>query len=147
MSHRERRASSRDDLVQEVFARLWSHRSRYQGGAPVKHYLLGISANVLRESRARTRRQTPVDIREFESIVDARLPSPPSHAQSAEQLEVVRALIAGLPTGQRQAVELVYLAGLTHDEIIRQMGCSRNALRKNLSRARRKLRRLVPPSP
>lgn len=146
IARRNGRAHCQDDLVQEVFARVWSHRSQYRPLAPVRRYLLGISANVLREDRARTRGQVPLDVRQFEGVVDTNLPSPLAHAQSAEELEVLRALIAGLPTGQRQAIELVYLAGLPRDEAIRQVGCSPNALRKGLSRACRKLRRLVRPS-
>lgn len=134
---------SRDDLVQEVFTRIWSHRDQYQPTGSVKSYLLGISANVLREDQTRIGRHSRVDLRELESIVDTESPSPPLRAQSTEQLEALRTLIAGLPAAQRQAVEMVYLSGLPPSKALQQLGGSRNALRISLSRARRKLRRLI----
>ncbi|UCE48655.1 MAG: RNA polymerase sigma factor [Phycisphaerales bacterium] len=132
-----------EDLAQEVFARVWYHRSRYQPLAPVKNYLLGVAANVLREDRAQSRGRVPLDACTLETVTDTSRPSPPSQAQSAEQLQAVRAAMASLPTQQRQAVELVYLAGLAPNEAARRLGCSRQSLRSHLCSARRKLRELV----
>ena len=132
-----------EDLAQEVFARVWYHRSRYQPLAPVKNYLFGVAANVLREDRAKSRGWVSLDACGLETVMDTTRPSPPSQAQSAEQLQAVRALMTSLPAGQRQAVELVYLAGLAPEEAARRLGCSPWTLRSRLCKARRKLRELV----
>ena len=112
---------------------------------PVKNYLLGVAANVLHESRAKAPDPVPTNARDLETVVDTSRPSPPSQAQSAEQLQTVRALMATLPAQQRQAVELVYLAGLAPDEVARRLGCSVKTLRSHLCSARQRLRRLARP--
>jgi RNA polymerase sigma-70 factor (ECF subfamily) len=132
-----------EDLTQEVFARVWYHRSRYQPLAPMKNYLLGVAAKVLREDRVKSRGRVPLDACDLETVSDTSRPSPPSQVQFAEQLQAVRTLMTSLPTRQRQAVELVYVAGLAPKEAARRLGCSRQALCSHLCSARRKLRQLA----
>jgi RNA polymerase sigma factor (sigma-70 family) len=136
-----------EDLAQEVFARVWSRRRQYQPLAPVKNYLLGVAANVLRENRAQARDRTARDLRDRQAGADLSRPSPPAQAQAAEQLQAVRALMESLPAQQRQAVELVYLAGVAPREAARQLGCSVKTLYSHLCVARQKLRRLAQRSP
>ena len=52
----------------------------------------------------------------------------------------VRAAVAGLPVGQRAAVALFYLAGLTHGEIAEELGTSPGAVKTRLHKARAVLR-------
>ena len=131
-----------EDLAQEVFTRVWDYRSRYQPLAPLKNYLLGVAANVLHEDRVKSRGRVHLDACDLETVMDTSQPSPPSQAQFAEQLQTVRTLMTSLTTRQRQAVELVYLAGLAPNEAARRLGCSRQSLRSHLYSARRKLREL-----
>jgi RNA polymerase sigma-70 factor (ECF subfamily) len=132
-----------EDLTQEVFERVWYCRGHYQPLSPVKNYLLGIAASVLREDRAKSRGLIPLDARDLENVTDASRPSPPSHAQSAEQFRAVRIAMESLPTRQRQAVELVYLAGLVPDEAAQRLGCSLQTLYSYLCLARERLREQV----
>jgi RNA polymerase sigma factor (sigma-70 family) len=136
-----------EDLAQEVFARVWSRRRQYRPVAPVRNYLLGVAANVLRESRAQARARTAREQVALETVVDTHRLSPPAQAQAAEQLQAVRALVESLPTQQRQAVELVHLAGLDPREAARRLGCSVQTLYSHLCVARQKLRTLVRRAP
>jgi bifunctional DNase/RNase/predicted DNA-binding protein YlxM (UPF0122 family) len=52
----------------------------------------------------------------------------------------VRAVVAGLPVGQRAAVVLFYLAGLTHAEIAEELSTSPGAVKTRLHKARATLR-------
>jgi RNA polymerase sigma-70 factor (ECF subfamily) len=131
-----------EDLTQEVFTRVWYSRSRYQPLAPLKNYLLGVAANILREDRAKSRGRVPLDVRDLETMMDMSQPSP-SQAQSAEQIQAIRTLMTSLPTRQRQAMELVYLAGLTPNEAAQRLGCSPQTVYSCLCSAREKLRTLV----
>lgn len=135
-----------EDLAQEVFARIWHHRGRYQPLAPVKSYLLGVAANVLHESRARARDRHPIGIDDLDALEDTSQPAQLAQAQSAEQLQAVTAVMRNLTDRQRQAVELVYLAGLAPEEAARWLGCSRPTLYSHLCSARQRLRVLVRPS-
>ncbi len=144
LSRRRCHRQACEDLAQEVFARVWRQRGRYKPLAPVKNYLLGVAANVLREHCVHTHSGVPPKAQVLETLADESLPSPPSQAQSAEQLQAVRTLMTSLPPRQRQAAELVYLAGLPPDEAARCMGCSIQTLNAHLYQARRRLRELVP---
>jgi RNA polymerase sigma-70 factor (ECF subfamily) len=151
LSGRRCRRQACEDLAQEVFARVWRQRSRYKPLAPVKSYLLGVAVNVLREHHVQTRRGVCSPSHAIEALADESVSSPPSQAQSAEQLQAVRTLMTNLPTRQRQAAELVYVAGLPPAEAARRMGCSVKTLNAHLYQARKKLRELVlrstPPRP
>ena len=141
--HAQRHAC--EDLAQEVFTRVWYRRRQYRPLAPVKHYLLGVAANVLHESRAKASHPVSMNSHDLETVVDTSRPSPPSQAQSAERLQAIRALMASMPARQRQAVELVYLAGLAPDEAARRLGCSVKTLHTHLCSARQALRKRVRP--
>ena len=143
LAGRKGRSQSREDLAQEVFTRIWHRRGQYRPLAPVRNYLLGVAANVLHEDRAKARSQVAIDTHDLEILANTRRSSPPSQTQSEEQFQTVRAMMASLPARQRQAVELVYLAGLAPDEAARQLGCSLKALRVHLCVALRKLRSLA----
>jgi len=141
LAHRTGCREVGEDAAQEVFTRVWEGRTRYRPLAPVRSYLLGVAANVLRESRAGSHGGVSPDACDLGTMPDTSQPSPPSQAQSAEQLQAVRFAMASLTTQQRQAVELVYLAGLAPDEAAQRLGCSRQTLYSHLSAAREKLLR------
>jgi RNA polymerase sigma factor (sigma-70 family) len=78
---------------------------------------------------------------------DGRLVEPVSAASTpaelAEMTELAmraRAAIAELPAGQREAVVLFYLAGLTHAEIAEKLGTRPGAVKTRLHKARTALR-------
>jgi RNA polymerase sigma-70 factor (ECF subfamily) len=143
LARREGQFQSREDMAQEVFTRIWRRRGQYQPLAPVTHYLLSVAANVLHESRAKSHGPGSTGLCAPQALVDESEPSPPSRAQFAEQLQAMRALMASLPVRQRQAVELVYLAGLGPDEAADRLGCSVRTVRVHLCLARRRLRNLA----
>jgi RNA polymerase sigma factor (sigma-70 family) len=68
------------------------------------------------------------------------LPSPEEAVEQAEIAERVRAAIAELPPGQREAVTLYYLAGLTQAEAAAHLGIPPGAVKTRLHKARASLR-------
>ena len=67
-------------------------------------------------------------------------PSPEQVLESRELLRLVQASLESLPAGQRQAVLLRYLDGLSCQEIAVLLGLSTGAVRVRLHRARAELR-------
>lgn len=65
--------------------------------------------------------------------------------EAAEDAALVRAAVAGLPAGQRVAVTLHYLAGLTQAETAAQAGTSVGAVKVRLHKARVRLRERLEP--
>jgi RNA polymerase sigma factor (sigma-70 family) len=132
------------DAAQEatVTAMLGLHRLRdpERFGA----WLIGIGLNICRSFlRARVRSGTSLD----QLLDEGRLAEPRApDADPADRAEVdelgahVREAIAGLPAGQREAVTLFYLGGLTHAEIAGRLATRPGAVKTRLHKARRNLR-------
>jgi RNA polymerase sigma-70 factor (ECF subfamily) len=129
------------DLTAETFARAWLWRDRFRDerAGSALPWLLGIAANVLRESvrrdrietRARERLGLPMNLQVEEGFagVEARLS--PRQALS-------RAL-ARLPREQRRAVELRVVDELSYGEVARRLSIRPEAARLRVSRALRRL--------
>jgi bifunctional DNase/RNase len=65
--------------------------------------------------------------------------------EAADVTARVRAAIAELPRGQREAVTLFYLAGLTHAEAAEHLGIAPGAVKTRLHKARATLRTRLEP--
>ena len=74
--------------------------------------------------------------------VDA-TPGPADLAEAAELRAWVHRAVAGLPPGQRAAVILHYLAGLTQAETAAHLGVEVGAIKTRLHKARANLRRTL----
>lgn len=119
-----------DDVAQEAllqaFVGLAGLRERERFGA----WLAAIAANLAR-MRRRGRSPLPVPPEELAEL---------AAAEVAGALEPVRAAIAALPRGEREAVVACDVLGLSSDEAARALGCSAGAVRVRLHRARARLR-------
>ena len=129
------------DLTAEVFARAWLARRRFrdEGGGSAAPWLLGIAANVLRESlhkvavesKARRKLGLPpalVPDDGFEAV-EERLSLP------AAALRAVR----DLPESEREILTLRVVEERPYREIAERLGCSSQAARLRVSRALRRL--------
>jgi hypothetical protein len=63
-------------------------------------------------------------------------PGPAEVAETAETSARIRTAIAALPDGQRDAVRLFYLQGLSHNEVAGELGVSVGAVKSRLHQAR-----------
>jgi RNA polymerase sigma-70 factor (ECF subfamily) len=139
IAHRGRLAEPQEDLVQEVFTRVWEHRAKYRPGMAVCPYLLGFAQNVFREHQARIGREIAARRHQPLRAVEGISLGPEAAARHNDQAERVRSGLAELPPKQRQSVELVYLLQVSVAEAAKVMNCSPEALRQNLYEARRRL--------
>ncbi len=129
------------DLTAETFARAWLWRRRFRDrkDGTALPWLLGIAANVLRETvrrdrietRARERLGLPLSLGAEDgfSDVDARLSPRPALSRA----------LAELPEDQRRAVELRVLEDLSYDEVAGRLSIRPAAARLRVSRALRRL--------
>jgi RNA polymerase sigma factor (sigma-70 family) len=138
--------SAAEEVVSLTFLEAWRLRGRiHPGGEPLRPWLLGIAANVSRNlARASRRHQAAL----------SRLPPPPPVPDFADELagrlddearlrEAGKAL-GGLRRGEREVIALCVWAGLDYATAARALGVPVGTVRSRLSRARRKLRKLVP---
>lgn len=117
-----------DDLAQEALLRVVTHLDRWERG-PVHTWVLGVTRNVCFEcvSKRSRRRAEP----------SAEPPMPPEpDARSAIE---TRALLAGLPVDQREALVLTQLLGLPYAAAAEVVGCPVGTIRSRVARGREAL--------
>ncbi|MFA7248237.1 MAG: sigma-70 family RNA polymerase sigma factor [Dehalococcoidia bacterium] len=135
-----------EDVVQEVFLRLWRQPSSYD---PARgrfiSWLMSVTRNrSLDELRRVTRRmrseEAEDDDRGHEIAAVGHLDDPQVELTMAEVRTAVRAAMTRLPPAQRQVIELAYFEGLTHVEIAGRTGDPLGTVKTRVRLGMRKLR-------
>jgi RNA polymerase sigma factor (sigma-70 family) len=135
---REREAAA--DAAQEAVVQALLSLERLRDEARFGAWLTGIALNVCRRALRERAWEAP------DALADlpAEAPGPGELAERAVIAQRVRAAIAALPPGQRRAVFLFYLAGLTPAEVSDHLATPVGAVKTRLHKARANLaRRLV----
>lgn len=128
-----------EDLSQEAFLRAWRKIGSLRDERREKVWLFQITANLWRD-QLRRRRLAPERAGSLEEELPGRCAFPDDAAEQRE--EVARALVAldALPNRQREVMYLSACEGMAHAEIATVLGCTTDAVKTNLSLARKKLR-------
>ena len=139
MAYLRRRLASQqevDDVYQEVLLAIHVSRHTYEPRRPFEPWLFAIAGYVLarqlRHSRRRAMREVLVDAPPTESVRAAA----PSRAELSQAL-------GRLPWPQREALELLRVAGLSADVAATRAGTTAGALRVRAHRAQKMLRALL----
>lgn len=131
-----------DDVIQDVLLTLHRARHTYDPRRSFTPWLRTIAQrraiDALRGA-GRVRGREVHAPESYESHPDP-APSAGHEAERAQEAGRLRSVVAGLPGGQRQAVELLALQELTLDEAAAATGRSKIALKVNLHRALKALR-------
>ena len=136
-----------EDLVQEVFLRVYRGRKTYEPRAKFSTWLFHITQNLLRNT-IRSRRRRPclrldtLACSPFlaEHLFRDRGESPTRPIERAELAKIVRAALSHLAHRQRTAVELQQFHNSTYEQVAAQMDMSPKAAKSLLYRARNQLR-------
>jgi RNA polymerase sigma-70 factor (ECF subfamily) len=111
-----------EDLVQEVFWRVWRRSASFERErGQVAQWVFGIAHNLCIDELRRMRvRPTPVyedaDNPLIQRLADEQS-DVPAAAWATEQRRVIAEALHELPLPQRQAIELAYFGGMSHQEI------------------------------
>jgi RNA polymerase sigma-70 factor (ECF subfamily) len=128
-----------EDVVQNVFLSMHRARHTYRPERRFSPWLYAIARNAITDhARARGRRRARELALEDPGVPEPSvLPAEPGEdALSAELAEA----LAELPPGQREAVELIHVQGLSVVEAALQAGISKSALKVRAHRGYRALR-------
>jgi RNA polymerase sigma factor (sigma-70 family) len=135
------------EAAQEAVVRALLGLDRLRDDERFGAWLVGIGLNVCRSLvAARDGRTRSLDALHAERRLPdpaAPEPDPADHVEASDLHARVRAAIAALPAGQREAVALFYFAGLTHAEIADELGTRPGAVKTRLHKARRALRAVL----
>lgn len=145
-----------EDLVQEVFLRVWRARKSYQPTAKFTTWVFRIANNVasnaLRDRRRRkefqvasgpTESSAALSLEQMAIATSAAMPL--RKLDTAERAEIVRTAVEALGERQRMALLLCNFERLSYQEIADTMGMSVQAVKSLLSRARVNLKTLLQP--
>jgi RNA polymerase sigma-70 factor (ECF subfamily) len=133
-----RDAAAAEDLVQEVFLRVYGARERYEPQARFSTWLYRIATNLaLNELRRPRRREPHASLDQPGSPVLAADAPAPEAALDARRLSArVEQQLARLPERQRAALCLAAVEGLSYAEVAAALEISESAVKALVHRAR-----------
>lgn len=156
LKHIVRSDSQAEDLVQDVFLRVWRARKNYKPTAKfstwVFHIAHNVASNALRDKKRKKEFQVSANDGESSAVfaLDQMAMAstgvmPVRKLDKAERAEMVRTAVEALNDRQRTALLLCKFEGLSYQEIADTMELSVQAVKSLLSRARVNLKVLLEP--
>lgn len=130
-----------EDLVQDALVKALSQAASLREPEKLKSWLFVILGNCFRDHLRRRRPYEDIDAIDEEILAGGLRPDD-AHEQ-AQVVRRVRAAIATLPLGQRQAVTLVDLEGFGYAEVAGILDIPVGTVMSRLSRGRQALRTLL----
>jgi RNA polymerase sigma-70 factor (ECF subfamily) len=143
-----------DDLLQEVFLRLWTRADQWDGRGSFKAWLFRIALNLalnhLRTIRRRRQQplEPPVELIDDEedstmpgALVDTVSLGPEIVLEQAEQRALLRQLVGGLPAEKREVFRLVHDAEMGLREAADLLGIPEGTAKSRLHYANKRLAR------
>ncbi len=125
------------DLCQEVFLRVYEHRTRYRETGTFSAWLYRIALNVARDALRRRRKQ-PCRLGDEEPA--AAEPSPEMVCEQAERGRLVAQMVADLPESLRIVLVLRHYEEMSFEQIARLLGEPASTIKSRFSVALRHLR-------
>lgn len=126
------------DAVQDVFLKLWQKRETLHEVNNIEAFAMQMTRNRCLDM-LRNNRMVPFD-EETERRLKAKTVDVHSKVELSETANQIAGLISKLPDLQRNVMQMRDMEQLSYEEIAEVTGLQVNAIRVNLSRARKKVR-------
>jgi RNA polymerase sigma-70 factor (ECF subfamily) len=145
-----RDAQLAEDMVQEIFLRIWRKPESYlpQKGRFVT-WLTSVTRNrAVDEIRSRNRRfrhETASPEEQERELPGPERDDPALTAELSDQRRLVLAALSGLPPEQRQIIQLAYFGGLTQAEIAQRLSQPLGTVKTRIRLGMQKLRAALTP--
>ena len=125
--------SSCDDLTQNVFYRILTYRTKFDGYGKFTTWMYHIAHNVLVDHYKKTKKLDLTTEFEDENIRDQAQAD--THYLEKEKQQLLTQALQKLESGQREALTLSKYQGLKYKEIGEILGCSEGAVKVRIFRA------------
>lgn len=138
--------SEAEDLLTEVFLKVWQHAAHFGHRGLVRNWIYTIAANLARDALRRRKVREPIAAESLEALGQEADPAgvdPLRETLGRERSELIQRGIEQLHPTDRMLVVLYHLQEHSLEEIERITGISRNVAKSRLFRARRKLRDIL----
>jgi RNA polymerase sigma factor (sigma-70 family) len=127
------------DVAAETFAIAWRRMDAVPPGDQARLWLYGVARKVLANHRRGIARRRGLSAALAAEVADLYARSP----EDSAEFGTVGQIFGDLPDDDRELLSLVAWEGLDPGEIAGVLGCSRNAVRIRLHRARKRLARAL----
>ncbi len=133
-----------EDAVQEVFVRVWNHRTQLRPYSSPRAYLYRVLRNLITDDYRRQRlRERWNEARQHEGPPEA--PSPASLLEASQLAAAANRAIAALPERRRDVFVLAHLHGLSYRDVAEALGITRRTVANHMTLALRELRVALAP--
>jgi RNA polymerase sigma-70 factor (family 1) len=135
-------AHDAEDVIQDIWMKLWGRRDRLAEVKSIEAFAFRMTRNLCLD-RIKLKKPQYYDDRDeyayrFEEADES--PDPGKSLELKETMERLNNIIATLPEQQQTLLQLRDIEGMEYEEIAGITGLEVNAIRVNISRARKKLR-------
>ena len=139
-----------EDMVQEIFLRLWRKPESYAATrGKFATWLTSVSRNrAVDEVRSRNRRyrhETASPEEQEREFPGPDTDDPAMSAELADQRRLILVALQGLPVDQRKTIELAYFGGLTQQEIAERLHQPLGTVKTRIRLGMQKLRAALTP--
>lgn len=127
------------DALQETFMKLWTMKSDLSECKNLEAFAMTVARNhCLDQLKAARRRQMP-----FKNLPPNETEHPAAGFENLDMLQWINSFVGQLPEMQRTVFQLRDIEQFEYEEIADITGLKINAIRTNLSRARKKIREQI----
>jgi len=134
------RTEEAEDVVQEVFIKLWNRREKLDEYMSVEALAMITTKNICLD-KIKVRR-FPVDSLDDQRSFIETIPGE-TKADDSDLIYSIRQAIRSLPERQQTIIHLRDIEEYEYREIAEMMNMNENAIRVNLSRARKRIREIL----
>ena len=134
-----------EDVVQEIWLKLWDKRDQLGNIRSMEAFAYRMTRNLCLD-KIKQKKPTYYDDREEGSYRYEEAdhgPDPQSRLELQDTVERVNQIIGFLPEQQKSLLQMRDIEGLEYEEIADITGLEINAIRVNISRARKKVRETI----
>jgi RNA polymerase sigma-70 factor (family 1) len=131
-----------EDIVQEVYVKLWGMRRDLPNYNSIEALCIRITRNLCLD-QLRRRKVNLEALKAEKHKQQEYTDSPAEKLEKKEEEKIIHSLIAELPEPQRSLVHLRHLEGKEYEEIAEMVNMNVNAIRVSISRARKQMREML----
>ena len=140
-----RNSEDAQDIMQEVFLRVWDKIRQFQFKSRFSTWLYRIVKNLsINEKNRQRRRQTsPMEMDDSQAWVPIDTMTPEKEALLVEKQELMKVALAQLKKDYRMILVLREMETLSYEELSKVLGCSLGRVKSRLHEARMELRNIL----
>ena len=132
-----------EDIVQEIFATLWKHRTGFLQVSNLEYYLITMAKNLTYRTLRKMAAEEIFRSNLLEESVDDEVADGAVLEEQYDQL--IQQAVGLLPAQQKQVFQLAKVQGLSHKDIAGQLKISHLTVKAHMAKALRSIRHYLQP--